>query len=241
MTISRKSWNKYITALRKVAEKAAETMDYYIQQFGMPTTQEELEDFIFASFNISTKYGEAAAELAAQMYDVIVDLSGVLAPPAVPAPTATYNTVAKTVQGTLKTGNPNIVSQAVGRLVKMAGVDTTQQNALRDGAQWAWIPSGDTCAFCITLASRGWQYASKNAIKNGHAEHVHANCDCTYGIRFDTTTQVEGYEPERYLEIYRNAEGATPKDKINSMRREFYAENKERENREKAAAEEMWV
>ena len=44
------------------------------------------------------------------------------------------------------------------------------KNALRDGAEFAWVPNGDTCAFCMTLASRGWQRASKRAIKNGHAE-----------------------------------------------------------------------
>ena len=243
MTISRKSWKRFIDALKKISQKATDSMEYYVQNFGVPATQEELEDFIFASYNISTKYGEAAAELAAQMYDVIVDLSGLLLPPAVPAAPATYHDVAKTVVGTLKTGNTDIVSQAVGRLVKRAGVDTTVQNALRDGAQWAWIPQSDTCAFCITLASRGWQRASKKAIKNGHAEHIHANCDCMYAIRFDDTTNVEGYEPEKYLEVYQNAEGATPKDKINAMRREFYAANKENgaEDLETADVEEMFV
>ncbi|MBR4692904.1 MAG: hypothetical protein IKP17_09110 [Oscillospiraceae bacterium] len=38
------------------------------------------------------------------------------------------------------------------------------------------MPSGDTCAFCITLASRGWQKAGREAIKGGHAEHIHNNC-----------------------------------------------------------------
>jgi hypothetical protein len=84
--------------------------------------------------------------------------------------------------------------------------------------------------FCLTLASRGWQEASKKAIKNGHAEHIHANCDCTYAVRFDKNTTVEGYEPEKYLEIYENAEGDTPEEKINSMRRIQYRNNKNQKN-----------
>lgn len=26
------------------------------------------------------------------------------------------------------------------------------KNALRDGAEFAWVSNGDTCAFCMTLA-----------------------------------------------------------------------------------------
>lgn len=240
MDISRESWAKYVSALRRVSKKASDSMDYYIQSFGMPRSEEEIEDFVFAAYNISTRYGEAAAELAAQMYDVVADLSGMALDPAIPAQTATYAETAKAVRGTLKTGNGKIVTDAVGRLVKMAGVDTTMQNALRDGAEWAWIPNGDTCAFCVTLASRGWQRASKKAIKGGHAEHIHANCDCTYAIRFDDRGTVQGYEPEKYQEMYYGAdlEGDRPtaKNRINAMRREFYAENKVQINGQKRDA-----
>lgn len=63
----------------------------------------------------------------------------------------------------------------------------------------------DTCAFCITLASRGWQHASEAALKGGHAEHIHVNCDCEYVIRFDGYSTVAGYDPEKYLHQYRAA------------------------------------
>ena len=145
--------------------------------------------------------------------------------------------MAKAVNGTLKqTQQPEAVSSAVGRLVKLAGVDTTMQNALRDGAEWAWIPSGDTCAFCLALSSRGWQRASKAALKNGHAEHVHANCDCTYAVRFDSSTQVAGYDPTRYRQLYEAAPGGSPDAKINALRREFYAENRDKINAQKRSA-----
>ena len=111
----------------------------------------------------------------------------------------------------------------------MAGADTTLKNALRDGAQFAWIPSGETCAFCLTLASNGWQYASKKAIKGGHAEHIHSNCDCQYCISFNGKTDVAGYNPDKYYDMYHGAEGRTPKDKINAMRREAYANDKKTE------------
>jgi hypothetical protein len=193
----------------------------------------ELIDYAFA---LVTKYGEGAGALASEMYDALAELSGAAVPAAIPAQTATYAETAKAINGTIKTGNSEIVSAAAGRLVKMAGVDTVMQNALRDGAEWAWIPRGDTCAFCITLASRGWQRASQAAIKDGHAEHIHANCDCTYAVRFDRNTNVEGYDPSAYYRMYQNADGGSPKAKINAMRREFYAENSDRINAQKRSA-----
>ena len=63
----------------------------------------------------------------------------------------------------------------------------------------------DTCAFCITLVCRGWQHASEATLKGGHAEHIHANCDCEYAIRFGGYSTVAGYDPEKYLQQYRAA------------------------------------
>jgi hypothetical protein len=68
---------------------------------------------------------------------------------------------------------------------------------------------------------------SKNAMKNGHAEHIHPNCDCQYAVRFDGSSNVEGYDPDKYLEMYNNAApGGTPQKKINALRRQMEAEKK---------------
>ena len=233
MTISAKAWAAYIRKLSTLNEKAAEEMRDFVARRGFS----DMDALIGCAYGLATKYGEGAAALAAEMYDAVAEKSGVQIEPAVPAPTASYSDVARTVQGVAKTSrNPEEMGGAVGRLVKQAGADTTLQNALRDGAEFAWVPSGDTCAFCITLASRGWQRASQKAIKGGHAEHIHSNCDCTYAIRFDGKGGVAGYDPDKYLRIYENAEGSTPKEKINAMRRENYAEHKEEINAQKRAA-----
>ena len=127
------------------------------------------------------------------------------------------------------------------------------QNAIRDGAEWAWIPVGDTCAFCLMLASNGWQRASKAALAGGHAEHIHANCDCTYAVRFDRKSGVQGYDPDKYKKMYDEADGSNWHQKLNSMRRDIYDENAEeineqkrdayekRKERESSAAEELDV
>lgn len=239
-TISDKSWTKYIVRLRNLSNKAADDLIKFINNghdiYNDPSMDKVVIDY---AYGLATKYGEGAGALASEMYDALAELSGKTVPPAVPAPTAKYGEVAKAVYGTkLQSDKPEVMGGAVGRLVKMVGVDTMQQNALRDGAEWAWIPRGDTCAFCLTLASRGWQRASKKSIKNGHAEHIHANCDCTYAIRFSDDVDVEGYDPEALKAMYDEAEGATPNDKINYLRRKFYGENKGIVGAESSKAEE---
>ena len=243
MTISENSWVTYIDNLRKVSDEAAHKFEEYYLRVANPFSEMGRKSLTWYAFVLGRDYGEAAAELACEMYDSMVAAAGLemgrpagWIKPAVPAPTATYSEAAKTVNGVLKVSqNPDEMAGAVSRLVKMAGVDTIMKNALRDGAEWAWIPHGDTCAFCITLASQGWQPASKKALKNGHAEHIHANCDCTYAVRFNSQTEVEGYDPKKYLKMY-NATSGTPEEKINAMRRKFYAENSEKINEQKRSA-----
>lgn len=249
MTITEKSWIKYINDLRKVNDAAASKMLEFLNLHrdadGLWNSKAVRQLIIDYAYGLSEKYGNAASELACEMYESIGAMSDVVIPAAVPAQPATYGEVAKTVNGILKaSNNEELISSGLARLVKMAGVDTVINNALRDGAEWAWIPHGDTCAFCITLASRGWQRASKDAIKNGHAEHIHANCDCTYAVRFNSSTQVQGYDPEEYLELYNGKgidaeiwDGAhTPDEKINAMRRQFYKDNKGKINAQKRDA-----
>ena len=240
--ITTRAWNNYIATLRRLSERAAKEMLLMLTKLnnqyseGIITLEEYENAAIDFAYALATRYGEGAGAMTCEMYDAIAELQGANVPPAVPAPTATMAETAKAVKGTMKTGNLQIVADATGRLVKMVSADTMQQNALRDGAEWAWIPRGDTCAFCLTLASRGWQKASKKAIKNGHAEHIHANCDCTYVVRFNDGLDVEGYDPKKYLAMYENADGNTPTQRINAMRREFYQDNKEIINEQKRSA-----
>lgn len=231
MTLSRSDWKAYIDRLAQINERAGALMQQYLDANGYEDTQR----LIAYAYALATKYGGAASSLACEMYDALALAQGAVLPAAEPAETAAFGEVAKAVRGTMKNGR-NSVPDTVSRLVKQAGADTTVKNALRDGAEWAWIPSGDTCAFCLTLASRGWQKASKKTLRGDHAEHIHAHCNCEFAIRFDGKSTVAGYDPEAYREAYDHAEGSTPKEKINALRRDWYAGNKEKINQQKRAA-----
>lgn len=211
--------------LAQLNQRAGQLMADYIAAHGTGDT----DALIAYAHALVTKYGEGSAELACQMYDALAAAAKAGVPAAEPAQPASYGEVARMVQATK--ASQHLMQQGVSRLVKRAGADTTLKNALRDGAEFAWIPQGDTCAFCLTLASRGWQKASQAAIKGGHAEHIHANCDCEYAIRFDGRSTVAGYDPDEYLRRYRAA-GSD----VNALRRVEYAKNKERINAQKRAA-----
>ncbi len=226
MKVPEKVWVNYIESLAKVSREAADKMRKYLETYDLEAEQWR-NAIITTAHAFAVKYGEAAASLACDMYDAMAEASGWTVPPAEPAETATMEETAKAVNGTLKQYLDVMqVAETVGRLVKTTGQDTTLKNAERDGAQFAWIPHGDTCPFCMILASRGWQYMSKQALKNGHAEHIHPHCDCAYGIRFDSSTTYDGYDPDKYLQIYEDAEGDTWKEKMNYMRREQHAQEK---------------
>ena len=230
MTISERDWNNYVQRMSKLDKRAGDAMAKYIAKYGT----EDTEGLIVYANALVTKYGEGSAELAAQMYDELAEAEGVTVSPAEPAQPPSMAEVAKAIYRTLD--SPPLMAGATSRLVKQTGADTILQNALRDGAEFAWIPGGMSCAFCLTLASRGWQRASKKAIKGGHAQHIHAHCTCTYAIRFSSKTNVAGYDPDKYLRMYENAEGSTPSEKINSMRRAQREENKELVNAQQREA-----
>ncbi|MDD6630282.1 MAG: PBECR2 nuclease fold domain-containing protein [Faecalibacterium sp.] len=226
MQISAKTWNEYVIRLSRLNQKAGQLMREYIDAHGTADT----DDLVAYAYGLVTKYGEGSAELACQMYEALAEAQGVHVPAAEPAATASYGEVARMVSAT-KDQNPANLPNGVSRLVKRAGADATLKNAIRDGAEWAWVPHGDTCPFCITLASNGWQKASQKLLKGGHAEHIHAHCDCEFAVQFRSDTTVAGYDPDEYYRQYREAGGD-----INKMRRIDYAANRERINAQKRAA-----
>lgn len=259
MMITSKAWNRYVAILRRVSERANKEMRAYLRSQRLlveagEITEGQLEaNVIDYAYALATRYGEAAGAAACDMYDAIAELQGASVPPAVPAATATYDETTKALLGAMKSGNEEIIASTAQRLVKQAGADTTLQNAERDNAWFAWVAHGDTCAYCLTLAGLGWQKAGELTLKGGHAEHIHANCDCEYAVDFKGTLRIEGFDPrdinqsilemtgKEYdaIDIIRmsghNAKGHDH-EALNMIRRKFYADNKETINAQKRSA-----
>ena len=229
MTITAAAWSKYSKRLSKINAEAAAKIQAWVDKNGLDDV-DALVDYAYA---IATKYGEAAGALSAALYDAIAEMSHANVEPAEMAPTPSYGEMAKTVRGVLKQSrNAAMIAAAVGRQVKRCGAQTTLKNAGRDRAEAAWIAIGDTCPYCLMIAAEGWKRVSPAS----QADHIHGNCDCTYSVRFNKDTQIGGYDPGRYQRMFDGAEGDTMEEKLNSMRRDAYAENKDEINAQKRDA-----
>lgn len=233
MTITVADWKKYIDSMEKVCDSAKEQVQKYIETHEVDS-EEGREALIEYCYALATKYGEAAATLACQMYDAISEFEGANVEPAEPAETATFHETAKSVNGTINNlMGATITAGAIGRLVKMAGQDTTLKNAIRDRAYFAWIPMGDTCPYCLAIAAEGWQRAGSKTLSGDHAKHIHGNCNCAYSIKHNKETEYKAYNPEDYQEMFEEADGDTEEEKINSVRRMTYSQHKDRINEQK--------
>ena len=223
MKIAPTKWKAYTASLAMINSRAAREMLAFAGRNGL-NDRKKLIDYGMA---LVQKYGEGSAELACEMYDAIARLQKARVPAAKPADIPDYGEVARSVNGTLKQSpDGKLLGDAVSRLVKQVGADTMLKNARRDRAEFAWIPSGDACPFCAMIASNGWQRATRQTVSGDHADHIHANCQCEFAIRFTSELDVSGYEPEKLREEWDNAEGTTQAEKLNSMRREKAAEDK---------------
>lgn len=234
--ISRKAWNKYLNALRKINQKAAAEMEGFYNgliRAGLNETNPEAFRKIVQrrAEEIVAYYGQASGAAAAQMYDASMKLAK--SRTALPSEIAPVEPVARgvgyNVGRTIENGySPKMIFSQVTKGTHQSAANTLYQNAKRDGKEFAWVPVGETCAYCIELASYGWRPAREDT-EEGDDHQVHANCDCQFSVRDQRTGGggVAGYNPEKYEKIFANADGETSQEKINSIRREQYAENKD--------------
>ena len=72
------------------------------------------------------------------------------------------------------------------------------------GVRFARVPSGgETCPFCIMLASRGAVYYSEQSA--GADGHYHANCRCRIVPSWNGAA-IEGYDPALYYDMWKHPE-----------------------------------
>ena len=266
--LSSQAWLNYIKRLNGINKQARNDLKKWILQWGVDENGNLLDNINEAvdgfdrsfpdyCYAIVQEYSDASGALSAAMYDAIAELEGAAVPAAEMVKNATLSDIYKTVNGVLKTSrNVDEMTGAVTRYVKKASCDTMLQNAYRDRAQYAWIPIGDTCSFCMALAAQGWVNVSVQKIRKGypHAEHIHSDCDCNYAVRFNSDTEVAGYDPGKYEKMFYEAGewseqngGDYPSfgwngmnfftsDAQSALRRKNYQENKDKINEQKRSA-----
>lgn len=166
------------------------------------------------------EYGAAAAQASADMYDSA--RSACVGAPMGAVAEAGLSTEAtaaavRAFVNEINDGNREAFDRKVLERVdwetKRAAANSMRSNGSRDPLRprFARVPSGgETCRFCIMLASRGPVYTSKD--RAGASEHFHPGCDCrivpfwdavqTGGSRAFSPTAVEGYDPDALYDEY---------------------------------------
>lgn len=164
---------------------------------------------------ITEKYGNMSALVAADWYDDLRP-TGTLITGAFRAPLASP-VPATAVASTVRFGASHLwslapaltlalVSTAVTEYVLRPGRDTIAQATQEDPSKprWARVPSGkETCAFCLTMASRGFVYTSEHAA--GRGNKYHGRCDCVPTPEWSDDPRIEGYDPAAMYEMYLEA------------------------------------
>ena len=156
-------------------------------------------------------YGDASASAAAEYYDSIMAATANKVKPALLRADVDEHALERMVRyqaGKLvrgdRVGFARECAAAASDATKMAANRTMLENAKRDGnhgVRFARVPTGtETCTFCRMLASRGFVYKTDKAA--GRFSHFHRNCDCRIVASSDPTG-LEGYDPDRELELWR--------------------------------------
>lgn len=148
-----------------------------------------------------------AAARAAEYYDAVRQAQGFSGGYSAVAesmrdPDATLGAVRYFI-GKVVEGAPEMfVSLCVTRIdeeIRRAANRCVAHNARKDPAKprYARVPRGETCGFCLMLASFGFNAKTEEA-----ASHSHAHCDCRIVPGFDGKTKVRGYDPDGMYERY---------------------------------------
>ena len=224
MRISRESWALYQRAHRELQGAARKELDVFFNSLpdGAGMEGANLRALQEKCVELVMKYGTADATLSASFYDEIMAMQGANVPECpVLSPDDAF--VAQDVADAAAKATSNeamrsLVGSVVSGHVKRSGIRSMQAAALRDRMAWAWVCIGDTCAFCRTLGSRGWQAVSRSAVVGRRAAHIHDNCDCQYVVKAPgRVLEIEGYDPDALLDEYNDAHGD-----LNAMSRNSY-------------------
>ena len=214
MQIPRSYVEGYSRALNVASEQARESLAAALAQVDYTAPVADVRDAVSAIMQRACGAStEVSARLAADFYDGLRALFGIddgyaAVVDSMRVPEATDGAVRAFAQDMVD-GKPTeqFVGKCLDRLdyeTRRAANECMAHNARRDPRKpkWARVPVGsETCSFCIMLASRGFAYQSEDT-----ASHAHANCDCRVIPSWDKSPLAQGYDPDRYYDMWKHPE-----------------------------------
>lgn len=197
------------------------------------------EEVIDAAATVAAKYSYLGCELGAQWYDLCSELAGVDAEPAeLPEMDdeaikgRTRNAFEKSQQPTVQAIFNDFMQNVINDSIRTTGSANLWRDYERGiaGGRWCRVPVGDTCAWCMMLASQGAWYLSEESALGASPDHYHEGCDCKAVYHADAES-IQGYSDlAKYKKMYYNADNDR---RANASGREKYPE--ELSDRVKAA------
>lgn len=237
-------------AAREAFDKAVKDIDFD----DWATAAEQLRQVII---EIVDYYGLASSELGAQWYEYCRALgiggefaATVEAPESAIVKAAANAEIDKLFAGKVDEGKLlKLLGDVVTDQVSRQSRDTVVRNLGEepehgDKVGYCRVPVGDTCAFCIMLASRGFVYSTKRgALKTKTGDKYHPNCNCV-AVPFHKAETIPGYSDElrKYEQMYFDADNVRRSGDMPDELRERIAHEKKLHNEKFEAGEvaERW-
>ena len=177
-----------------------------------------VDEIIAEATRIAEKYAYLGAELGAQWYELCSELAGIEIEPAVVGEVDTDGIEARakrtldrpeslessTAQQVFNSYLQNVINESI-RATGNANLWRDYERGLA-GGRWARVPVGETCAWCLMLASQGAWYLSEESALRGEAGRYHDDCNCVAVYHADPDS-IAGYTNlGRYKEMYYDAD-----------------------------------
>lgn len=189
-----------------------------------------VEEVIDAAATVAAKYSYLGCELGAQWYDICSELAGVDAEPA-ELPDVDDETIKGRTRNAFEKSQQPMVQAIFNDFIQNVINDsirtTGSANLWRDyergiaGGRWCRVPVGDTCAWCMMLASQGAWYLSEESALGASPDHYHEGCDCKAVYHADAES-IQGYSDlVKYKTMYYDADNDR---RANASGREKYPE-----------------
>lgn len=217
---SRTDVNRHARAQREVSRLARVELGRFwraLPKSDAVAARIALEEFIPL---LVARFGDAAASVAAEWFERTYRASPVLAalPPDAKLQASTRWAVGPLFGGKGEDAAYGLLAGVVDQAVRQVAQDSLIESAAANGRGWARVPVGETCAFCLMLAARGYVYETAESAGDGREFHPYDDCQ----IVPEDGDPPEGYDPDdlyqRYLTARREADSGNPKKILSALR-----------------------
>lgn len=225
------AYTSALNAQQQAAYTYMQTALRTFQQMNAAATVSDMREFAEqALYACVTQFGSQAAAVACSAYDTTMGELGFDVDAAEPSFSVDDKALSSSVdyfmrgQVDFDSFARSMAEKAYNDVAKAAR-QTTIANAERDydhGVRYARVPTGkETCGFCLMLASRGFDYTSRESAgdRGFGFNRFHDRCDCRV-VAGDAWTTVEGYDPDWLYSVYQDARSTVDTEGLRKSLRE---------------------